>query len=155
MFASFHKSQVYVHTTKNVLIEINPHIRIPRTYSRFAGLMVQLLHKERVRSTEGDETLMRVIPGSVSSVIPVDSRRFATSIAGRSVDPLEFAEVLSNLEDPSIHADTIVLTFGCFADGHAVPNYTEETIAVSDYPLSTPVTISKLINAFEHTWGIL
>ena len=97
---------------------------------------MQLLHKERVRSTEGDETLMHVIPGSVSSVIPVDSRRFATSIAGRSVDPLEFAEVLSNLEDPSIHADTIVLTFGCFADGHAVPNYIEETIAVSDYPVA-------------------
>ena len=96
---------------------------------------MQLLHKERVRSTEGDETLMRVLPGSVSSIIPVDSRRFATSIAGRSVDPLEFAQVLSNLEDPAVHADAIVLTFGCFADGHAVPNYTEETISVSDYPV--------------------
>ena len=39
--------QVYVHTAKNVLIEINSNIRIPRTYKRFAGLMVQLLHKEK------------------------------------------------------------------------------------------------------------
>ena len=31
--------QVYVHTTKNVLIEISPHIRIPRTFRRFCGLM--------------------------------------------------------------------------------------------------------------------
>jgi hypothetical protein len=31
--------QVYVHTAKGVLIEINPQTRIPRTYKRFAGLM--------------------------------------------------------------------------------------------------------------------
>ena len=31
--------QVYIHTTKNVLIEVNPHIRIPRTFNRFCGLM--------------------------------------------------------------------------------------------------------------------
>lgn len=31
--------QVYLRTNKNVLIEINPQTRIPRTYKRFAGLM--------------------------------------------------------------------------------------------------------------------
>jgi len=31
--------QVYMRTNKNVLIEINPQTRIPRTYKRFAGLM--------------------------------------------------------------------------------------------------------------------
>uniref|UniRef100_A0A915L7N8 Uncharacterized protein n=1 Tax=Romanomermis culicivorax TaxID=13658 RepID=A0A915L7N8_ROMCU len=31
--------QIYIHTAKNVLIEISPHTRIPRTYERFAGLM--------------------------------------------------------------------------------------------------------------------
>jgi rRNA small subunit pseudouridine methyltransferase Nep1 len=31
--------QVYVHTAKGVLIEINPHVRIPRTFKRFSGLM--------------------------------------------------------------------------------------------------------------------
>lgn len=31
--------QVYVHTENNVLIEINPQTRIPRTFKRFAGLM--------------------------------------------------------------------------------------------------------------------
>lgn len=31
--------QVYIHTTKGVLIEINPHVRIPRTFKRFSGLM--------------------------------------------------------------------------------------------------------------------
>ena len=31
--------QVYIHTEKNVLIEVNPHIRIPRTFKRFCGLI--------------------------------------------------------------------------------------------------------------------
>lgn len=31
--------QVYIHTDKNVLIEVNPQTRIPRTFKRFAGLM--------------------------------------------------------------------------------------------------------------------
>lgn len=36
--------QVYIHTEKNVLIEINPQTRIPRTFKRFAGLIgMQLL----------------------------------------------------------------------------------------------------------------
>lgn len=34
--------QVYIHTEKNVLIEINPQTRIPRTFKRFAGLMGKL-----------------------------------------------------------------------------------------------------------------
>ena len=31
--------QVYIHTQRNVLIEVSPHIRIPRTFKRFCGLM--------------------------------------------------------------------------------------------------------------------
>ena len=33
------KLQVYVRTQKNVLIEVNPQTRIPRTFKRFSGLM--------------------------------------------------------------------------------------------------------------------
>lgn len=31
--------QVYIQTAKGVLIEVNPSVRIPRTFKRFAGLM--------------------------------------------------------------------------------------------------------------------
>jgi rRNA small subunit pseudouridine methyltransferase Nep1 len=34
------KVKLYVHTTKNVLIEVNPATRLPRTFKRFSGLMV-------------------------------------------------------------------------------------------------------------------
>jgi rRNA small subunit pseudouridine methyltransferase Nep1 len=35
------KVKVYVHTEKNVLIEINSKTRLPRTFKRFSGLMVK------------------------------------------------------------------------------------------------------------------
>jgi rRNA small subunit pseudouridine methyltransferase Nep1 len=31
--------QVYISTAKNVLIEVHPSVRIPRTFKRFSGLM--------------------------------------------------------------------------------------------------------------------
>lgn len=40
--------QVYIHTEKNVLIEVNPQTRIPRTFDRFCGLMgINLIHTPR------------------------------------------------------------------------------------------------------------
>lgn len=36
--------QVFIHTAKGVLIEVNPHVRIPRTFKRFSGLMGTLMH---------------------------------------------------------------------------------------------------------------
>ena len=35
--------QIYIHTQRNVLIEVSPHIRIPRTFKRFCGLMGRLI----------------------------------------------------------------------------------------------------------------
>ena len=39
--------KIYIHTMENALIEVDSGTRIPRTYSRFANLMAQLLGKYR------------------------------------------------------------------------------------------------------------
>jgi len=41
--------QVYIETTKNVLIEVSPATRIPRTFKRFAGLMGAYWHPTALR----------------------------------------------------------------------------------------------------------
>merc|ERR1739848_380995 len=61
---------VYVHTQRNVLIEINPQTRIPRTYKQFAGLMVQLLHKLSIHAANGPIKLMKVIKNPVEDHFP-------------------------------------------------------------------------------------
>jgi hypothetical protein len=43
-----------------VLIQVNPKVRLPRTFKRFCGLMVQLLQKLSIRATNGPDKLMRV-----------------------------------------------------------------------------------------------
>ena len=62
--------QVYIHTAKGVLIEVNPHVRIPRTFKRFSGLMVQLLHKLAIRGANGPEKLLRVVKNPVTDYLP-------------------------------------------------------------------------------------
>lgn len=42
--------QVYIQTAKGVLIEVNPSVRIPRTFKRFAGLMGKRISVEAYQS---------------------------------------------------------------------------------------------------------
>ena len=51
---------LYVQTAKNVLIKVHPQVRLPRTFRRFCGLMVQLLQKLSIRATNGPDKLLRV-----------------------------------------------------------------------------------------------
>ena len=51
---------LYVHTARNVLIKVHPQVRLPRTFRRFCGLMVQLLQKLSIRATNGPDKLLRV-----------------------------------------------------------------------------------------------
>lgn len=70
------KLQVYIHTENNVLIEVSPHVRIPRTYKRFAGLMVQLLHKLKIRASNGPETLLKIIKNPIEAHLPASAPRY-------------------------------------------------------------------------------
>ncbi|CAN7985391.1 unnamed protein product, partial [Ixodes pacificus] len=72
--------QVYIHTEKNVLIEINPQTRIPRTFKRFSGLMVQLLHKLCIRAGSGSVKLLKVIKNPVTDWLPVGCKKVMMSL---------------------------------------------------------------------------
>ncbi|KNE67418.1 hypothetical protein AMAG_11881 [Allomyces macrogynus ATCC 38327] len=71
--------QVYISTAKGVLIEVHPSVRIPRTFKRFAGLMVQLLHKLSVKSVNGDERLLKVIKNPISDHLPADAHKISAT----------------------------------------------------------------------------
>lgn len=68
------KVKVLVHTEKNVLFEINAKTRIPRTFKRFSGLMVQLLHRLKIRSSDGKDMLIKVIKNPISRHIPAGAK---------------------------------------------------------------------------------
>ncbi|KAI1885806.1 hypothetical protein AGOR_G00207580 [Albula goreensis] len=138
--------QVYIHTERNALIEINPQTRIPRTFARFCGLMVQLLHKLSVRAADGPQRLLRLIKNPVSDHLPPGCPRIATSFsAGEAVCP----RTVVPEEGPA------TLVIGAFAHGSVNVDYTEKTVSISNYPLSAALTCAKLCSAFEEVWGVL
>jgi EMG1/NEP1 methyltransferase len=51
--------KVFVHSKKNVLIDVHPQVRLPRTFRRFCGLFVQLLQKLSIRSTNSKERMLK------------------------------------------------------------------------------------------------
>jgi rRNA small subunit pseudouridine methyltransferase Nep1 len=104
--------QVYVHTAKGVLIEINPHVRIPRTFKRFSGLigssngvfmphlwllrghrLVQLLHKLSIRGVNGSEKLLRVIRVCVLHLLM--SHLLTCLLSGRIPSPIISPQILT------------------------------------------------------------
>uniref|UniRef100_A0A6M2DUB4 18S rRNA (pseudouridine-N1)-methyltransferase n=1 Tax=Xenopsylla cheopis TaxID=163159 RepID=A0A6M2DUB4_XENCH len=139
--------QVYIHTQKNVLIEVNPQTRIPRTFKRFAGLMVQLLHKFNIRASDGPVKLLKVIKNPVTNHLPVGVRKILMSFSSRTVSNCR--ELVPTTEDP------IAIVVGAFAHGVAKTDYTEDIISISNYPLSAALTCSKLCTAFEEVWGVI
>ena len=74
--------KVYVRSNKNVLIDVAPTIRIPRTFKRFAGLMVQLLHKLKIRSASSSTALLKVIQSSsLQQRLPMDALKYSTAVS--------------------------------------------------------------------------
>ncbi|KAK4882931.1 hypothetical protein RN001_006250 [Aquatica leii] len=139
--------QVYIHTSNNILIEINPQTRIPRTYKRFAGLMVQLLHKFSVRASDGSLKLLKVIKNPVTDHLPVGVKKIATSFSSNKITKCK--ELVPDDEAP------IVFVVGAMAHGKLNTDYTEDTVSISNYPLSAALTCTKLCSAFEDAWGVV
>lgn len=142
------KLQIYIRTSKNVLIEINPHTRIPRTFQRFAGLMVQLLHKLAIKAVGSNEKLLNVIRNPLSDHLPVKCIRIAMSGDGETVKVGEWVKTLP--EDQNA-----VFYIGAMAHGEDNFEGADKKISISEYPLAAATVCSKVCCAFEDMWNIV
>ncbi|KAI8471599.1 MAG: pre-rRNA processing protein [Monoraphidium minutum] len=143
---------LYVHTSKNVLIQINPKVRLPRTFKRFCGLMVQLLQKLSIRATNGPDKLMRIIKGPVTRHLPAGARRVGFSHSSDTL--VTIASWGAGLKDADLQ-NPIVFVVGGFAHGTIDQSYVDEFLSVSQFPLSAAYAISRITNAMEARWGIV
>lgn len=146
--------QVYIRTERNVLIEINPQTRVPRTFKRFAGLMVQLLHKFSIRANDTSTKLMKVIKNPITDHLPVGCKKYAMSFSGKLITNIRDL-VPKKAEGSDDEEEPIVLVVGAFAHGVLKSDYTEGLFSISNYPLSGAIACSKLCTAFEEAWGIV
>lgn len=149
--------QVYLRTKKNVLIEVNPAIRIPRTYKRFSGLIVQLLHKMKIKAGTTSTTLMKVIKNPFSQHLPAGAHVYGMSCEGTLYSPNGLATALVE-PDPSAEHPPVCFVIGAMAAGHITVEdhpYIEKMISVSEYPLSGAAAISRILGGIENHWGIV
>lgn len=141
--------QVYIKTKNNILIEINPKCRIPRTYNRFEGLMTVLLQKLKIRAKENSEVLLKVIKNPITDHIPLGSLIVSTNEKSRLVDKDDFA--LNCTKDYK----NIVFVVGAISKGDVKIDYNHDSVSISSYPLSAGVVCSKICDSFEKAWGII
>jgi len=142
--------QVYIHTAKDVLIRINPECRIPRTFKRFSGLMVQLLQKQSIVSMTGADKLLEVVPGPISRYLPVGSKKIAMSWDAPKVRLYPYFKQVPPEQ-------TLCVAIGAMAKGQDdfADSYVDEKIGVSDYALSASVACGKVCCALEDLWEIM
>ena len=148
--------QIYVQTESGQLIDVHRTCRLPRTYKRFAGLMVQLLHKLKIRSADSSQYLLRMIRNPVTDHLPVNALKIGTSVQGTLININDLATALGGGKPKGAGlSQPIVFCVGSHSTGPADVEWTEKSIAVSQYPLSAAVALGRICNAFESAWGIL
>jgi rRNA small subunit pseudouridine methyltransferase Nep1 len=140
--------KVYIETTSRVLIEVNPNLRIPRTFKRFAGLMVQLLRDLKIRSADGKETLLKVIKNPITQYFPLNALKVQTSVQGELTNIHDYIKKIE-IETP------VVFMIGAHSHGQHTVDWAEDTLALSQYPCSASVIIGRICGAFEQQMGIL
>ncbi|XVF56272.1 hypothetical protein PTKIN_Ptkin06aG0105600 [Pterospermum kingtungense] len=140
---------VYVRTEKGVLFEVKPHVRIPRTYKRFSGIMLQLLQKLSITAVGKREKLLRVIKNPVTKYFPVNSRKIGFSYSSEKL--VKMSKYVDAIGDDV----NLVFVVGAMAHGKIETEYTDDFIAISGYPLSAAMCIARVTEALADKWNIL
>lgn len=143
------KLQVYIQTARGVLIEVNPSVRIPRTFKRFSGLMVQLLHKLSIRSVNSEEKLLKVIKNPITDHLPTKCRKITLSFDAEIKRVQDYVETLDEDESICVFVGAMARGKDNFAD-----EFVDEKIGLSNYPLSASVACSKFCHGCEDVWSI-
>uniref|UniRef100_A0A3Q2PIB1 EMG1 N1-specific pseudouridine methyltransferase n=1 Tax=Fundulus heteroclitus TaxID=8078 RepID=A0A3Q2PIB1_FUNHE len=134
--AQINVNQVHIHSQMNVN---------QITLNLSCVFMENLLHKLSVRAADGPQKLLKMIKNPVSDHLPPGCPRIATSFsAGEAVNARTVVP-----EGPA------AVVIGAFAHGSVKVDYTEQTVSISNYPLSAALTCAKMCSAFEEVWGVL
>ncbi|KAG6580885.1 ribosomal RNA small subunit methyltransferase nep-1 [Cucurbita moschata] len=139
---------VYVKTEKGLLIEIKPYVRLPRTQKRFYGVMLQLLQKLSITAAGKREKLFRVIKNPVTQYLPSNSRKMGFS---HSSDKL--VKVRTYLDAVEDDVD-LVFVVGAMAHGKIETGYTDDLLAISEYPLSASCCIADICKDLADKWNV-
>ncbi len=142
---------LHVHTYDGRVIGVAPHVRLPRNYNLFLGLIEQLLVEGRV-PPDASEPLLWVeefgLKGLVERVKP--TRVFLLSEKGRLTRCRELAAAIAREDRPMV-------VVGCFQAGdfrEETLSLANEVVAISQTPLDAWVVVAKVLSSLEDELGL-
>ncbi|GJQ12242.1 hypothetical protein GpartN1_g4033.t1 [Galdieria partita] len=141
---------LYIHTTSNALIKVNPQTRIPRTLKRFCGLMVQLLQDLKIFGHGVSKPLLQVIRNPITDHLP--------GICWKTVCSYN----CENLKSPYSHGQEVIkkdidilYVVGAMAHGKIVEEWADEELKISSFPLSASAVCHRICSAYETLYEVL
>jgi rRNA small subunit pseudouridine methyltransferase Nep1 len=137
--------RVYVHTIDDKLIAIADHLRIPKSYFRFEGLMVGLFRDKIVKSDKG-AVLMEVSDGTLADLLDIIKPAKVIGLSSGGVQGTAEKAVAENLDDDC------AFIIGGFPRGHFSENTSKLlnlTYSVSDLGLEAHVVIARILYECE------
>jgi len=138
--------ELYVNTYDGRMIGVSPHVRLPRNYNRFVGLVEQLLKEGRVPPNSASP-LLWVEPYSLEELLErvAPSRIFLLSEKGGKVGAAELARRVASEPKPMV-------VVGCFQAGdfsERILKLAHEVVSISQYALDAWVATAKVLSAVE------
>ncbi|KAF5191716.1 Ribosomal rna small subunit methyltransferase nep1 [Thalictrum thalictroides] len=140
---------IYVKTDEGLLIKIEPHMLIPKTYRRFCAMMLELLQKFSVKAMGKREKLLRLIANPVTQHLPTNCYKIGLSYS--SEKRVRLKDYVGDLNDDV----NLVFVVGAMAHGKINCEYTDDVVSVSEFPLSAACCVRRISCAMEKKWKIL
>eukprot|EP00667_Euglena_gracilis_P020003 EG_transcript_21530 len=137
--------QVFIKTRSGTLIEIHPQTHIPRSFWLFSRMMVQFTKSHKIRAAGAPYSLLRAVKNPVVDHLPGGCRRIGTSL--RADKKVNLQEWVNTLPD-----EPIAVVIGGISRGSFEVDYVDDSVCISEFPLSASVVCSKFCNAFEARW---
>lgn len=140
--------RVWVHTRSNLIIEISPEIRLPKSYNRFIGLLEDLYDKREIKA-EG-KTLLKLHQGDVATLLNLSGveKPRILSPKGKRVN------VTSIYKDGEGKQSVIM---GGFSEGDYTSDIYSlgEAFSIFEEELTIWTVVSELIAQYERDFNFL
>ena len=144
--------RLYVHTVNDIVIFIDPRIRLPKNYNRFVGLMEQLFKEGRVPPGESEKPLMILRNLSLRDLVRKISNKkpIILSEKGEKMRLRDLASYLVSNNNPVIIGG---FQHGDFSD--KTYKLTDKVYSIYEESLPTWIVASHLVTLYEDVIGII
>lgn len=137
--------RTYVHTINDNVIDVDPHVRLPRNYDRFIGLLEQLHEEKSV--PPGEQPLLSIRKCTLPEL--VSESRVSTVVAFSTLGKPASAE---DACVPIVEADAPAVLIGGFAHSHFNQSTTQlasHVFSIDREPLDAWIVAARVIYEYE------